>query len=125
MASTGFWRPGEKVAEEESEHFFGDYVAKMLTSKASTTRLLHISDWILTKLCFLHEDLGEGPADPPYEGRQEHHDEALQVKLGWLKCKHKQTTRDQQDHQDQEWILLKKGQKRQQEKIIEAVYAKN
>lgn len=87
----------------------------MLTSKAITTRLLYISDLILTKLCFLHEDLGEGPADPPYEGCQQHHDEALQVKLGWLKCKHKQTTRDQQDHQDQEWILLGKGQKRQQE----------
>ncbi len=63
----------------------------------------------LTQLCFLHEDLSEGPADPSYEGRQQHHDEALQVELGRLKCKHKQTTGDQQDYQDQEWVLGGKG----------------
>lgn len=62
-------------------------------------------DSTLTQLCFLHEDLSEGPANPPYEGRQQHHDEALQVELGRLVCKHEKAAGDQQDNQDQEWVL--------------------
>lgn len=69
----------------------------------------------LTQLCFLHEDLSESPPDPSYEGRQQHHDEALQVKLGRLICKHKQTAGDQQDHHDQEWVLVR-GDRRESEK---------
>lgn len=64
----------------------------------------------LTELCFLHEDLREGPADPPQEGSQQHHDEALQVELGGLKGKHEEATRDQQDHEDEQGIL-DRGQK--------------
>lgn len=63
----------------------------------------------LTQLCFLHEDLREGPADPAGEGGQQHQDEALQVELGRFKRKHEEAARDQQDHQDQERVLLRAG----------------
>lgn len=43
----------------------------------------------LTELCFLHEELCEGPADPTDKGGQQDHDETLQVKLSGFKRKHK------------------------------------
>lgn len=62
----------------------------------------------LTQLGFLHEHLSEGPADPPDEGRQQHHEEALQVELGRLEGKHEEAAGNQHDHEDQEWVLVEK-----------------
>lgn len=78
------------------------------------TSLNHVTvcDSTLTQLCFLHEDLSEGPADPADKGGQQHHAEALQVELGGLKSKHEQTAGDQQDHHDQEWVLKERDKER-------------
>lgn len=99
------------------------YMMFIFTDAHTFTYIHHFhfdSESTLTQLCFLHEDLSEGPANPPQKGRYKHHDEALQVELGRLKCKHKQTTRDQHDHQDQEWVLVKRdrrdGEKQQEQR---------
>lgn len=60
----------------------------------------------LTQFGLLHEDLRESPADSPEEGSHQYHDEALQVELGGLECKHEEAAGDQEHNQDQQWVLV-------------------